>query len=116
MHPQEGRPSGRPIHVHVLGAAGGRPAACGSRGEVAALDCHEEGPPGGTLTASTDHEHQGGPPTCCTPDWISAESASTSVFGDDGEHLDQLAVAPDVDSLNASPAGSRKSTASPSAR
>jgi hypothetical protein len=31
---------------------------------IAALDCYEEGPPGGTLSASTNHEHQGGPPKC----------------------------------------------------
>ena len=35
---------------------------------------------------------------------------------DEGEHLDQLAVAPDVDSLRVSPAASRRSTASRSAR
>ena len=36
---------------------------------------------------------------CCTPDWISGRKLDVCLLGEDGEHLDQLAVPPDSDSL-----------------
>src|SRR5262245_60688230 len=48
-------------------------SACAAGGE----ECHEEGPPAESCSARP-RETKGGPTQCCTPDWISVASVSTS--------------------------------------
>ena len=58
-----------------------RPAPSPVTGLAAALDCHEGGPP--LVTRSGCHRGASSKEArlqCCTPDWISVDARSTSVF------------------------------------
>jgi hypothetical protein len=69
--------------------------------EALASDCHEGGPP--LVTRSGCHRGASSKEArlqCCTPDWISVDrKVDVCLLNEEGEHLDQLAVPPDSDSL-----------------
>src|SRR6266545_6217207 len=67
----------RPDLQKKLGVASDRACTRVTLRNLHGKECHEEGPPAEQCSARP-RETKGGPLQCCTPDWISVASVSTS--------------------------------------
>jgi hypothetical protein len=64
------------------------------------MDCHEEAPFGDTLRLSPRSEFKGGPASMLHAALdLSRRKIDVCLLSGTGEHLDQLAISPDADSL-----------------